>query len=240
VIFLNQCEDLRGVRVTDTAIRIGAMTDMESVRQAIASHHPSFAEMLRRYGSVQVRSAATLGGNIANGSPIGDSPPPLIALGATLVLRQGEQRRVLPIEEFFLAYGKQDRLPGEFVEAVQIPRQPDTLSVQKLSKRFDQDISAVCGAFNLPVVDGQLQGVRIAFGGMAGIPQRALAVEAKLEGRACERGTFEQAAKAFQEDFKPLSDMRASAQYRLAACEGMLLRAFDERKGAPSLLSVTP
>ncbi|UWQ22263.1 xanthine dehydrogenase small subunit [Jannaschia sp. W003] len=240
VAFLADCDDLRGVEVTGDAIEIGALTDMETLRHALAPHFPAFAELLRRYGSVQVRSAATLGGNVANGSPIGDSPPPLIALGATLHLRRGNERRAMPLEDFFLEYGKQDRRPGEFVERVTIPRQPDALSVQKLSKRFDQDISAVCGAFRLPVEDGTLRGVRVAFGGMAGIPARARAVEAALEGQPFEEASFAAAAPLFAEDFQPLSDMRASAEYRLMACEGMLLRAFRERSGAPSILEVRP
>ncbi|MEM7768702.1 MAG: FAD binding domain-containing protein, partial [Pseudomonadota bacterium] len=146
IAFLNACDDLKGIEITETEITIGAMTDMETLRHAIAPHHPSFAELIRRYGSVQVRNAATIGGNIANGSPIGDSPPPLIALGATLHLRRDDERRRMRIEEFFLDYGKQDRRPGEFVSHITIPRQPDTLTCHKLSKRFDQDISAVCGA----------------------------------------------------------------------------------------------
>ncbi|MEM7490645.1 MAG: xanthine dehydrogenase small subunit, partial [Pseudomonadota bacterium] len=224
VAFLSGCDDLKGVEVTETEIVIGAMTDMETLRHAIAPHHPSFAELIRRYGSVQVRNAATIGGNIANGSPIGDSPPPLIALGATLHLRLGDERRHMPIEEFFLDYGVQDRRPGEFVERVALPRQLDTLTCHKISKRFDQDISAVCGAFNLPVEDGVIARPRIAFGGMAGSPKRAAHAEAALAGRPRARDALAAAANSLSKDFTPLSDMRASAAYRLAAAEGMLRR----------------
>ena len=235
IAFLASCDDLRGVAVTDDAIEIGAMTDIETLRAAVASYHPSFAELLRRYGSVQVRNAATLGGNIANGSPIGDSPPPLIALGTKLHLRRGDVRRSMPLEDFYLDYGKQDRQPGEFVERVTVPRQADSLVCHKLSKRFDQDISAVCGAFNLPDEDGVLRGVRIAFGGMAGIPKRATAAEAALEGQARSAETLAAAAEALGEDFTPLSDMRASAGYRLQAAQGMLRRLAIN---APSILAV--
>ncbi|WP_299836540.1 xanthine dehydrogenase small subunit [uncultured Jannaschia sp.] len=235
IAFLAGCDDLRGVAVTDDAIEIGAMTDIETLRAAVASYHPSFAELLRRYGSVQVRNAATLGGNIANGSPIGDSPPPLIALGAELHLRRGDVRRSMPLENFYLDYGKQDRQPGEFVERVTVPRQADSLVCHKLSKRFDQDISAVCGAFNLPDEDGVLCGVRIAFGGMAGIPKRATAAEAALEGQMLSAETLAAAANALAEDFTPLSDMRASAGYRLQAAQGMLRRLATD---APSILTV--
>ncbi|WP_299814333.1 xanthine dehydrogenase small subunit [uncultured Jannaschia sp.] len=235
IAFLAGCDDLRGVAVTDDAIEIGAMTDAETLRAAIAPHHPSFAELLRRYGSVQVRNAATIGGNIANGSPIGDSPPPLIALGAMLHLRRGAARRSIPLEDFYLDYGRQDRQPGEFVAGVTIPRQADSLVCHKLSKRFDQDISAVCGAFNLSEVDGALRGVRIAFGGMAGIPKRARAAEAALEGRTRNAEALAAAAEALAEDFTPLSDMRASAGYRLQAAQGMLRRLATD---APSILAV--
>ncbi|MEL7182576.1 MAG: FAD binding domain-containing protein, partial [Pseudomonadota bacterium] len=241
--FLAGCDDLKGVHLSEAEISIGAMTDMETLRHALAPHHPDFAEMLRRYGSVQVRSAATLGGNIANGSPIGDSPPPLIALDATLHLRCGDDRRSLRMEDFFLDYGKQDRRPGEFVERVTIPRQPDTLHVFKLSKRFDQDISAVCGAFNLPVQNGRFVRPRLAFGGMAGVPKRASHVEALLDGQPMTEATLATAQKSFAKDFSPLSDMRASSAYRLAACEGMVARAFHRLRaqGQPStVLEVAP
>ncbi|WP_371157856.1 xanthine dehydrogenase small subunit [Jannaschia sp. 2305UL9-9] len=228
VIFLNRCDDLRGIAVSGDSIRIGAMTDMETVRHAIAPYHPSFAELLRRYGSVQVRNAATIGGNIANGSPIGDSPPALIALGATLHLRQGDARRDLPLEDFFIAYGQQDRRPGEFVEAVSILRQSDSLYCHKISKRFDQDISAVCAAYNLPVTDGRISAPRIAFGGMAGTPKRASHAEAVLNGQAVSETVFANAAEALKEDFEPLSDMRASAGYRLEAARGTLMGVYHQ------------
>jgi xanthine dehydrogenase small subunit len=239
VAFLNRCEDLKGVEVTDDVIRIGAMTDMETLRRAIAPHHPAFAELLRRYGSVQVRNAATIGGNIANGSPIGDSPPPLIALGATLHLRRGDERRRMPIEAFFLDYGRQDRRPGEFVEAVTIPRQPDALHCHKVSKRFDQDISALCMGANLPLLDGVLVAPRIAFGGMAGTPRRAAHAEAALVGQAPTEEAFRAAADALADDFAPLTDMRASAAYRLAAARGTLMGAFHAMsQDGPTLLEL--
>ncbi|MFN3645897.1 MAG: xanthine dehydrogenase small subunit [Gemmobacter sp.] len=232
VAFVAGVEDLRGVTVSDGEIRIGAATTIAELRRAIAPHHPSFAGLLRRYASEQVRNAATIGGNIANGSPIGDAPPALIALGATLHLRRGDARRSIPLESFFLAYGKQDRAPGEFVEAVSIPRQPDSLRCYKLSKRFDQDISAVCGALNISVADGRVTSARIAFGGMAGTPKRAIQAEAALLGAAWNEKTIEAACTALAQDFTPLSDMRASAGYRMEAARGMIRRCFLETAGA--------
>ncbi|PJE34795.1 xanthine dehydrogenase small subunit [Pseudooceanicola lipolyticus] len=240
VIFLAGCEDLKTVETGDESIRFGAMVDMNRVRDTLAPIYPSYAELIRRYGSVQVRNAATIGGNIANGSPIGDNPPALIALGATLHLRKGETRRSLPIEEFFIDYGKQARDPGEFVEAVSLPRGADSLRCYKLSKRFDQDISAVCGCFNVTVANGVVTGARIAFGGMAGIPKRAAHVEAALIGKPWDKDSVAAALPAFAKDFDPLSDMRASADYRLASAGNMLLRYFAELSGEPvSVLEVS-
>ena len=240
VAFLNQCTDLRGVTETDDEMRIGAMTTLTDVETAIAPHFPSFAAMIRRYGSVQVRNAATLGGNIANGSPIGDGPPALIALGATLHLRHGDSRRSLPLEDFFIAYGKQDRTPGEFVEAVSIPKQPDTLRCYKLSKRFDQDISAVCGCLNITRDGDTITAARLAYGGMAATPKRASAAEAAMVGQSFSQATMRAAMAAMTDDFQPLSDMRASAGYRLQSAQNMLLRYLHEATGpATNLMEIS-
>jgi len=237
--FLNRCADLRGIEVGAEEIRIGAMTPMTEVGAALAGIHPSYAELIRRYGSVQVRNAATIGGNIANGSPIGDNPPALIALGATLHLRRGDARRAMPVEAFFLDYGRQDRQPGEFVEAVTLPRNAPALRCYKISKRFDQDISAVCGAFNITVNVGKVKAARIAFGGMAGTPKRAAAAEAALLGRDWTSATVAAACAAMTDDFTPLSDMRASAGYRMEVAQGLLQRYFADLAGAPvSVLEV--
>ena len=234
VAFLNRCEDLKTIEVGSEDVRIGAMASLSDVMEAIKPLHPDFAAMIRRYGSTQVRNAATVGGNIANGSPIGDTPPALIALAADLHLRKGDERRTMPLEAFFLEYGKQDRAPGEFVEAVSFQRQRDRLKCYKLSKRFDQDISAVCGCFNVTIEDGIVKTARIAFGGMAGTPKRASGVEAALVGKPWSEETVRHAMDAFREDYTPLSDMRASADYRLVSAENMLLRYFLEDQGAPT------
>ncbi|WP_372604819.1 xanthine dehydrogenase small subunit [Actibacterium sp.] len=232
VAFLSGCTDLQHIEIGATDILIGAAVTITDLGTAIAPYHPGFAEMIRRYGSTQVRNAATVGGNIANGSPIGDSPPALIALDARLHLRKGDTRRVIALEDFFLDYGKQDRAPGEFVEAVSIPRQDDRLKCYKLSKRFDQDISALCGCFNLTVSDGIVTAARIAFGGMAGIPKRASAVEAALIGQPWSLATVDATAELWAQDFAPLSDMRASAAYRLTTARNLLTRYFLEDQGS--------
>ena len=231
IAFLHRCRDLQHIVDHGDHLRISAGVTMAQLLPVLTKHHPSYAELVRRYGSEQVRQAATIGGNIANGSPIGDNPPALIALGATLHLRKGARRRDMPIEEFFIQYGKQDREAGEFVESVTIPKCASALRCYKLSKRFDQDISAVCGCFNIEVSDGVITTARIAFGGMAGTPMRAAKAEKALIGQAWTDENMTKAAEAMADDFTPLTDMRASAAYRLLTAQNMLRRYFAEASG---------
>jgi xanthine dehydrogenase small subunit len=239
VAFLHDCADLQQIEPVAGGLRVGAGVTIAALRDAVAGLHPAFAELLRRFASEQVRGAATIGGNIANGSPIGDAPPALIAMGAVLHLRKGDVRREMPLEAFFLDYRKQDRARGEFVEAVTIPASAPDLACYKLSKRFDQDISAVCGCFNVTREGGRVTAARIAFGGMAGIPKRAAAVEAALVGKEWSLATVEAALPAFAADFTPMSDMRASAGYRLETAASLLLRYFHAGDGlAVSVLEV--
>ncbi len=230
VISLNDVTELRAFGDTPEGLRIGAGVRYSDAIDLLAGRWPDLGEMMRRLGSVQVRNSGTIGGNIANGSPIGDMPPPLIALGATVTLRRGSERRTLPLEDYFLAYGKQDRKPGEFVECLTVPA-PDpavSLHVYKLTKRFDQDISAVCGAFAVKVADGVVESARVAFGGMAATPKRATATEAALTGRPWTESTVEAAMMAMDQDFAPITDMRASAAYRQASARNLLMKAYAE------------
>ena len=233
VAFLNGATDLQQIEFQGALVHIGAGVTVEALRKAILPLHPSFAAMLQRYGSTQVRNAATIGGNIANGSPIGDGPPALIALGATLHLRRGDEMRSIPLESFFLDYRKQDRLAGEFVAGISIPTQAPALRCYKISKRFDQDISALCGCFNVTVDAGKVTAASIAFGGMAGIPKRAAHVEAALVGQPWSLQTLKAVSAAFTQDFQPLSDMRASADYRLLTAQNLLTRYFHDLSGQP-------
>lgn len=240
VVFLGGCEDMKNIEVSEAGFRIGAGVNINELGALMDEYHPSFGDMIRRYGSLQVRAAATIGGNIANGSPIGDGPPALIALGATLHLRRGDVRRDVLLEDYFIAYGKQDRAAGEFVEAVSIPRQDDRLRCYKLSKRFDQDISAVCGCFNITVVEGVVTRAIIAFGGMAATPKRAAHVEAALIGQPWTAETVAAAEAAWAQDFTPMSDMRASAEYRLTSARNLLQRYLLEDTGvATNVLEVS-
>ncbi|MCC6008636.1 MAG: xanthine dehydrogenase small subunit [Rhodobacteraceae bacterium] len=241
--FVAGAADMRYIRIEGGEVHVGAASTLSDLHAFMAGQHPDFAELIRRYGSVQVRNAATIGGNIANGSPIGDGPPALIALGATLHLRHGDRRRSLPLEDFFLDYGVQDRAPGELVTGLSFPLQPDRLRCYKLSKRFDQDISAVCGAFNLEIEGDEVTEARIAFGGMAATPRRAVATEAALRGAPWSDETIRRAQAALEEDFAPISDMRASAAYRREAARGMLTRLYAETRlgtGFTRILEVQP
>jgi xanthine dehydrogenase small subunit len=241
VAFLNGIKDLQGVEAQGGQLHVGACVTINALRAAVAERLPSFGELLRRYASEQVRNAATIGGNIANGSPIGDGPPALIALGATLHLRRGDEMRSMPLEEFFLEYRRQDRRPGEFVAGVSFPENAPALRCYKISKRFDQDISAVCGCFNVTVSEGRVTAARIAFGGMAGVPNRAALAEAALLGKDWTEAVVDAAAEAMAGDFTPMSDMRASSGYRMLTAQNLLRRYFHDLNGVGvSVLEVTP
>ncbi len=233
IISIGAIADLDRIEETETGLTLGAAVRYGDAHLAMGRIHPDLGELVRRIGAVQVRNAGTIAGNIANGSPIGDTPPALIALGATITLRRGSERRMLALEDFFLDYGKQDRRPGEFVESVFIPRpRPDRIvRIVKLSKRFDSDISAVCGAIALTLSDGKAGDVRIAFGGMAATPKRAPLAEAALSGADWSQDTCEAAAQALLQDFKPLTDVRGSSAYRLTSAANLLRRLWFETNG---------
>ncbi|MBT7999961.1 xanthine dehydrogenase small subunit [Planktomarina temperata] len=233
IAFVSHAEDLRQIHDEKDSLRIGAAVTITNLMQAIRPISASLHQLLSRYGSPQVRNAATIGGNIVNGSPIGDGSPALIAMRARLVLRRADERRTVNLEDFFIAYQQQDRRPGEFVESIELPKAQDRLRCYKLSKRFDQDISAVCGCFNLEQEAGVITQARIAFGGMAATPARARKTEAALCGQPWSLETFQQASSAMAEDFTPLSDMRASAGYRAQAAGNMLIRYFHDLQETP-------
>jgi xanthine dehydrogenase small subunit len=228
-IFMSRVADLRQIEAQGDTLRIGAMVSVEALRCYIETSHPSLHTMLTRFASDQIRQMATVGGNIANGSPIGDLPPALIALGARLNLRRLGARREIALEDFFIEYREQDRSEGEFVEAVTIPATGPDLACEKLSKRRDQDISAVMAALNISVSDGRITSARLAFGGMAGTPKRAARAEVALIGAPWNEDTIRTAMGAMAEDFQPMSDMRASAAYRMQTAQNLLLRHFLTR-----------
>ncbi|KHK93294.1 xanthine dehydrogenase small subunit [Novosphingobium malaysiense] len=233
VIFLGDVADLSAIGETEDALIIGAGVRYADAHAPFARLHPDLGELVRRIGGLQVRNAGTVGGNIANGSPIGDGPPALIAMGAELTLRSAKGRRMMPLEDYFLDYGKQDRQPGEFVESLRVPKpDPDAvIHMAKLSRRFDSDISAVCGAIALTVEAGTITSARVAFGGMAATPRRASACEAALVGQHFTQETMEAAAQVLESDFSPLTDVRGSSAYRLEAAANLLRRLWLREQG---------
>jgi xanthine dehydrogenase small subunit len=230
-IWLGRVQGLDSIDEGPEALSLGATVSHLHAERALAALDPDLGELMRRFGGVQVRAAGTVGGNIANGSPIGDLAPALIALGATLELRQGERIRSLPLEDFFLAYRKQDRARGEFVRRV-VVRKPivgAAFRCFKVSKRLDEDISAVMGAFNVVIERRRIASARIAYGGMAGVPKRASAAEAAIAGASLEEPASWQAAlEALSRDFTPLADQRASAAYRALLARNLLFKALTE------------
>ncbi len=238
LVFLGGIADLATIAETTDGVTLGAMVRYADAHPALARLHPDLGELVRRIGGLQVRNSGTICGNIANGSPIGDGPPALIALGATLTLRSTAGRRTIALEDYFLDYGRQDRRAGEFVESVHVPAPgpDDLIHMSKLSRRFDSDISAVCGAFRLTLRDGVIADARIAFGGMAATPRRAAACESAMIGQRFAEATIAQAAAALHSDFTPLDDVRGSAQYRRTAAANLLWRLYHQAQG--TLVSV--
>lgn len=243
VIALGRVHALREVVDSEHALFLGAGVTHAEALPYLAKIDPDLETLMRRFASKQVRASGTVGGNIANGSPIGDLPPALIALGATLHLRHGDADRDLPLEAFFLEYGKQDRAPGEIVTGLTIPRLAANqhLRVFKISKRFDEDISAVLGAFRISLEGRTIAGARIAFGGMAGTPKRASAAEAALIGASLDNPhDWMEAIKALDADYQPISDMRASATYRARIARALIGKALTEIAGARAQTRITP
>ncbi|MBA1196696.1 xanthine dehydrogenase small subunit [Pseudomonas plecoglossicida] len=230
MIYVGNVAELKRIDKTATHLEIGAATPLTDCYGALSDEYADFGALLHRFASLQIRNQGTLGGNIGNASPIGDSPPLLIALDAQVVLRQGQRQRVLPLEDYFIDYRITARQDSEFIEKIIVPRASNdwTFRAYKVSKRLDDDISAVCAAFNLSIENGVVSGVRIAFGGMAAIPKRARACEAALRGKPWDHGTVERACQALGEDFSPLSDFRASKEYRLLTAQNLLRKYFIE------------
>ncbi|MGO4436515.1 xanthine dehydrogenase small subunit [Rhizobium sp. RAF56] len=239
VVFINHLTELQTLAAGDDGITIGAGVTYTQAFAAIAAKIPSLGRLIDRIGGDQVRNMGTIGGNIANGSPIGDTPPPLIALGATVKLRSTAGQRAMPLEDFFIDYGKQARQRDEFVESVFVPypAKDSHFSVYKITKRRDEDISAVLGAFHLTLdASGAVADIRIAFGGMAATPKRARTVEAELIGKPWTEETVLAARPAFDADFKPLTDWRATSEYRQLTAKNLLTRFYLETAGAPQEL----
>ena len=232
IIFTGRAKGFADVVKVGNALHIGGGATYAEAQDALTKLAPDIGAVMHRLGSVQVRNSGTIGGNIANGSPIGDMPPMLIALGAILVLRSGETERQMPVEDFFIDYGKQDRSSGELVWRIKVPAtKPNQIfKAYKITKRFDQDISAAMGAFLFTLEGEYIAEARIAFGGMAATPKRATKTEAALRGK-----TLAEALRTTLDDYTPITDMRASAEYRREIAAALLKKALLEIQGAKNL-----
>ncbi|MEX3991242.1 xanthine dehydrogenase small subunit [Paraburkholderia sp. EG286A] len=247
IVYVGQVDAMRRIDVSDAWIEIGAGVSVERGYAELAKHYPELEEMWQRFASLPIRNAGTIGGNVANGSPIGDSMPGLIALGARVVLRGGETEREMPLEDLYLAYQKKDMAEHEFVLALKVPTRTGARAnlrfrTYKISKRFDSDISAVCAAYAY-IADGDvIREPRIAFGGMAATPKRATHAEGVLADAQWHEATAQAAMIALGNDYAPLSDMRATSDYRLEAAKNTLYRFWLETRPhnplAPQALNV--
>jgi len=225
----------------DDQLIIGAALPYSDFSQALLAQFPELDELLARLGSKQIRNRGTLGGNIGNASPIADMPPVLIALGAELILSSVRGRRRIALEDFYQSYKVTSLAAGEFIEQIIIPNRQlgSALRVYKISKRFEDDISSTCGAFYLPMHDGQIAAPRIAFGGMAAIPARATHTEQVLDSQALSDTVVESAQAALSNDYSPIDDFRASGAYRLQVSQNMLKRLqLELAQGADSFIGV--
>jgi xanthine dehydrogenase small subunit len=233
MIYVGEVAELKAIREAVDGIWIGAAVSLSDAWPLLVKQQPTLAEYARRFASPPVCNSGTLGGNVANGSPIGDSMPVLLALGTEIELRAGSSTRQLPLEQFYLGYQRKDLRRGEFLTRIFIPHSPAALRVAayKVSKRIDQDISAVCAAFAVILEGAQVKSARLAYGGLAAIPKRASHAEAALVGQRWTLATIESAMRALASDFEPLSDMRATREYRLLAASNLLKRFYLEQSG---------
>ncbi|MGR5549148.1 xanthine dehydrogenase small subunit [Vibrio sp. DNB22_12_1] len=230
LIYLGHVEDMKTINQTETHIEIGANVPFTDIHRTLAPHYPDFGALLQRFASLQIRNQGTMGGNIANASPVGDTAPLLIALGTTLILRRGDYVREIALEDFFNDYRVTELQPSEFIQTIQVPKpqKDQSFKAYKVSKRFDDDISAVCGGFLLTLNNDTITDARIAFGGMAAIPARAKQCEQALIGKPLSQATVHAAMTALEQDFSPISDFRATKEYRTELAKNLLYRMYIE------------
>ncbi|MEM7279336.1 MAG: xanthine dehydrogenase small subunit [Pseudomonadota bacterium] len=233
VIFTGRVDSMREIATTERHLEVGAAVSLSDVAGPLLAHYPDLTELLLRFASPPIRNAGTLGGNIANGSPIGDSMPALMALNTSLVLRSVDGTREVSLDDFYHDYMVNDLKAGEFVETVRVPlpESGSMLRSYKVSKRFDQDISAVCAALHVKLEENKVIAIRIVFGGLAGTVKRATNAEAALAEKPWSETTIRTAQEALLNDFTPLDDMRASASYRMKLAQNLLMRFWLDSSG---------
>jgi xanthine dehydrogenase small subunit len=237
IIYVGDVADMKAVDERNGELYIGAGASLEDAWRALAQRFEGLTDVWLRFASPPIRNAGTMGGNVANGSPIGDSPPVLMSLDAQIELRRGARVRRMPLVDFYVDYMKNKMEPGEFVQAVAVPLSVASRRVRayKISKRFDCDISALCAGFSIELDGDVVKEVRLAYGGMAATVRRAAGAEAALLGKPWTQASVDAAKLALAQDFKPLSDMRASAAYRLRVAQNLIQRLWLETRPADAL-----
>ena len=228
-IYMNSIRELNYIKNNNKYIEIGATTPLSDFEKYIKKYYPDFNKILNRYGSTQIRNVATIAGNIATASPIGDNLPLLLVLDCQIVLQSIKKIKILPINDFFISYRKTKLREGQFIHSVRIPIfNKNIFKAYKISKRFDDDISSVCAAFNLRIENKKIKEIKIAYGGMASIPKRATYCEKVLLNSSITEDIIDKAKNALEKDFHPISDMRASGKYRKIIAKNLLEKCFLE------------
>ena len=231
IIYINSIKELNYIKKNKKYIEIGATTPLIEFESEIIKHYPDFKDILERYGSVQIRNVATIAGNIATASPIGDTLPLLLALNAKIVISNSKNDKILYLKDFFINYRKTKLKNGQFIKLIKIPLlQNNIFKAYKISKRIDDDISAVCASFNLNIKNNIIVSISIAYGGMAAIPKKALQCEKSLLNKDLSEKNISIAQKFLEKDFNPIDDMRASSQYRMKIAKNLLFKCFHEIK----------
>ena len=226
---MKEIRELDFIRINKDYIEVGAATSLIKFENEIKNYYPDFYTVLKRYGSVQIRNVGTIGGNIATASPIGDTLPILLSLNAEIVIEGLNKRKLLPINNFFIGYRKTKLKKNEFIHSIKIPLfKKNIFKAFKISKRFDDDISSICGSFNFEINNNKIKQVYIAYGGMAAVPKRAKACEEILKNKTLIINTFIKAKDYLEKDFSPIGDMRASKEYRLEVAKNLLIKCFVE------------
>ena len=231
LIYINSIDELNYIKKSNNYIEVGATTPLINFESIIKRYFPDFAQILKRYGSVQIRNVCTIAGNIATASPIGDTLPLLLSLDSQIIIKDKSKTKILPLNGFFINYRKTKLKKGQFIHSIRIPLLPKNIfKAYKISKRIDDDISSICASFNIELKNNKIKKIKIAYGGMANIPQRAISCEKILLNSSISDNIISKAKKSLEKDFKPITDARASKKYRMEVAKNLLEKCFLEVK----------
>jgi xanthine dehydrogenase small subunit len=229
LIYMNSIDELNYIKKKNNYIEVGATTPLIDFELFIKKYFPDFTQILKRYGSTQIRNVCTIAGNIATASPIGDTLPLLLSLDSQIIIKDKDKTKILPLNGFFINYRKTKLKRGQFIHSIRIPLLlKNVFKAYKISKRFDDDISSVCASFNVELKNNKVKKIRVAYGGMANIPKRAIYCEKILLNSSLSDNIINKAKKSLEKDFKPITDVRASQKYRMEVAKNLLEKCFLE------------